>query len=60
MNIRRFADLFADLAARFPADNVNGGAPGDLIEPSGQDGAGGEPMRLAGKVGKNGLGDLLG
>ena len=53
-------DLFAQLAAGFAADDINGGAAGDLVEPRGEDGVGREAVRLAGEVGEGGLGDLLG
>ena len=53
-------DLFAELAAGFAADDINGGAAGDLIEPRGEDGVGREAVRLAGEVGEGGLGDFLG
>ena len=53
-------DLFAQLAAGFAADDINGGAAGDLIEPRGEDGVGREAVRVAGEVGEGGLGDFLG
>ena len=53
-------DLFAQLAAGFPANHVNGGSAGDLIEPRGEDGVGREVVRVAGEVGEGGLGDFLG
>jgi hypothetical protein len=52
-------DLFAELSAGFAADNINGSAAGDLIEPGCEDGIGREAVRLAGQVGEDGLGDFL-
>ena len=53
-------DLFTALTTRFAADNVDGGAAGDLIEPRREDGIGREAARLASKVDEHGLGDFLG
>ena len=53
-------DLFAQLAAGFAADDINGGAAGDLIEPRGEDGVGRRRCGVAGEVGEDGLGDFLG
>ena len=52
--------MFAELPAGFAADDINGGAAGDLVEPRGEDGVGREAVRLAGEVGEGGLGDFLG
>jgi hypothetical protein len=52
--------LFAQLAARFTTDNINGGATGDLIEPGSEDGVGLQLRGIPGKIGEGGLGDLLG
>jgi len=51
--------LFAQLAARFAADNINGGPAGDLIEPRGEVGVRRKAVRVAGEVRKGGLSDLL-
>ena len=53
-------DLFAQLAAGFAADDINGRAAGDLIKPRGEDGVGLQPGGVAGEVGEDGLGDFLG
>jgi len=53
-------DLFAQLAAGLAADDINGGAAGDLIEPRGEDGVWREAVRVARKVRENGLSDFLG
>ncbi len=53
-------DLFAQLAAGLAADDVNGGAAGDLIKPRGEDGIGRKAAGVAGEVGEDGLGDFLG
>jgi hypothetical protein len=52
--------LFAQLAAGFTTDDINGGAAGDLIQPRGEDSIRREAARLAGEIGEGGLGDLLG
>jgi hypothetical protein len=52
--------LFAELSAGFAADDINGRAAGDLIEPGGEDGIGREAVRLPGEVGESGLSDFLG
>ena len=51
---------FSKLAAGLAADDINGSAAGDQIEPRGEDGVWGEAVRLAGEVGEGGLGDFLG
>jgi hypothetical protein len=53
-------NLFAQLAAGFAADNINGLAPRDFIQPRAKDGVGREAVRLAGQIGEGGLRDLLG
>ena len=53
-------DLFAELAAGFSSDDINGGPACDLIQPRAEDGVGREAVRLAGEVGESGLGDFLG
>ena len=57
-------DLLAQLSAGFAADDINGGAARDLIEPGGQSGREGRGGRqfcgVAGEVGEDGLGDFLG
>ena len=50
----------AQLPARFPADDINGFAACDLIQPRAQDGVGRELTRVAGELEKGALGDLLG
>src|SRR2546428_574503 len=51
---------WAPLAAGFAADDINGLAASDLIEPRGEDGIGRELPRVAGEFNEGGLGDLLG
>ncbi len=53
-------NLFAQLAPGFAADNIDGLAPRDLIEPGSEDGVGRKPVRVAGKIDEDGLRDLLG
>ena len=43
-------DLFAQLAARFAAHDINGGAARDLVKPGSQNGAGLQPGGLARQV----------
>lgn len=52
-------DLFARPAAGFAADDVDGLAAGDLVEPRGEDGSRRKPMRVVGEIDECGLGDLL-
>ena len=52
-------DLFADLAAGFAANNIDGGAAGDLIQPRGKDRVRREAIRLTAEVDEDGLGDFL-
>jgi hypothetical protein len=52
--------LFAVLSAGFAADDINGGAASDLIQPRSEDSIGRQALCLAGEVGKGGLGDLFG
>ena len=53
-------DLFAQLAAGLTADDINGRAACDLIEPRAEDGVGRETVGVLGEVGKGRLGDFLG
>ena len=41
------SDLFAELAAGFMTDDIDGGAVGDLVQPRREDDIGREAMRLA-------------
>ena len=52
--------MFAQLAAGFAADDINGGAARDLIKPRGEDCVGSKAGGVASEVSKNGLGDFLG
>ena len=58
--IQLSGDLFAQLAAGFAPDDINGFPAGDLIKPRGQDGVRRELRGDAGKFGERGLGNLLG
>ena len=53
-------DLFAQLAARFFVDHVNGRPARDRIKPRGQNGVGFQSFRAAREVGKDGLRNFLG
>ena len=52
-------DLFAQLPTGLAADQVDGLAACDLIEPGGEQGAGGKLARVAGEFEEGGLGDFL-
>jgi hypothetical protein len=52
-------DLFAQLAAGLPADDIRGGAVCDLVEPGGEDGVRRKTVRIARETDEGGLSDFL-
>jgi len=52
--------LFAQWRRCFAADDINGLAARDLIEPRAEDGIGREPVRVSGQIDKGGWANFLG
>jgi hypothetical protein len=59
-SVQFVSDLFAELAAGFSPDDINGSPARDLIQPGAENGVGREAVRLAREIGESGLSDLFG